>query len=429
MKWCTSTIGGVCLPTEQRDPTRTPNETFRYIDIAAIDRTAKRITNAPEVLGTDAPSRARKAVRAGDVLVSTVRPNLNAVAIVPEHLDGQIASTGFCVLRADQRLADNKFIFYRCITPEFVGSLVGQMRGANYPAVSDSVVKQVELPLPTTREQRRIAEILEQGDELRQKRSHANDVAGRILPALFHNMFGDPATNPKGWARKKLGELLQCIDSGWSPVCENRQAVGDEWGILKLGAVTSNRYLEAENKALPLTLTPEPELEVRAGDLLFTRKNTYELVGACAYVKSTRAKLMLSDTIFRLNLKSNAEIHPLYLWALLIYPTKRQAIQLLAGGSAGSMPNISKGRLETLVIEKPPYRLQDVFADAVSNCESLRDKASEAQENIEALFATMLHRAFTGELTAKWREAHLKELIGEMEQQARLLRSSPNGKN
>ena len=143
MNWPTSTIGKVCLPTEQRDPTRTPDASFRYIDIAAIDRNAKRIANAAEVLGADAPSRARKLVCAGDVLVSTVRPNLNTVALVPEHLNGQIASTGFCVLRANPSLAESRFIFYRCITPEFINSLVDQMRGANYPAVSDGVVKDV----------------------------------------------------------------------------------------------------------------------------------------------------------------------------------------------------------------------------------------------------------------------------------------------
>ncbi|MCX6922839.1 MAG: restriction endonuclease subunit S, partial [Verrucomicrobia bacterium] len=94
MKWPSTTIGQLCLPTEQRDPTASPDKPFRYIDISAIDKDAKRITSAPELQGTEAPSRARKVLRAGDVLVSTVRPNLNAVAIVPEELDGEIASTG-----------------------------------------------------------------------------------------------------------------------------------------------------------------------------------------------------------------------------------------------------------------------------------------------------------------------------------------------
>jgi type I restriction enzyme S subunit len=236
-------------------------------------------------------------------------------------------------------------------------------------------------------------------------------------------MFGDPATNPKGWPRIKLGAVLARIDSGWSPVCENRQAAAGEWGVLKLGAVTTNRYLETENKALPAGLDAQPELEVLPGDLLFTRKNTRELVGACAYVRTTRPRLMLSDLIFRLRLQADAEVHPLYLWALLICPSKRPSIQLLAGGSAGSMPNISKGRLETLEIETPPYQVQAAFAHAAANCDALRKRSEQARENIETLLSVMLHRAFTGELTTGWREAHLKELLAEMEHQARVLNS------
>ena len=286
-----------------------------------------------------------------------------------------------------------------------------------------------EIPLPSIREQQRIEEILEQADALRQKRAEADVLADRIIPSIFNQMFGDPAANKKNWPRKKLGEMLHSIDSGWSPVCESRQAAPDEWGVLKLGAITTNRYLEDENKALPSALTSEPTLEVRAGDLLFTRKNTYDLVGACAYVKRTRPKLMLSDLIFRLNLTPNAEVHLLYLWALLICPSKRPAIQLLAGGSAGSMPNISKGRLETLDIETPPFHLQKAFAATVSSFDNLDERAEKARKNIGTLFATIIHRAYTGELTAQWREAHMKELLAEMEQQARLLRSTTNGRN
>jgi type I restriction enzyme S subunit len=78
-----------------RDPRRNPDKPFLYVDISAIDRDLKVITSAPEILGADAPSRARKEIYEGDVLVSTVRPNLNAVAVVPSKLDGHIASTGF----------------------------------------------------------------------------------------------------------------------------------------------------------------------------------------------------------------------------------------------------------------------------------------------------------------------------------------------
>ena len=99
MGWDAATIADVCEPAELRDPRQDPASKFHYVDISGIDRTCKAIAEHRTLSGADAPSRARKAIRKGDVLVSTVRPNLNAVAMVPAYLDGHIASTGFCVIR------------------------------------------------------------------------------------------------------------------------------------------------------------------------------------------------------------------------------------------------------------------------------------------------------------------------------------------
>lgn len=185
--------------TETCDPHQRPDVTFRYIDISGIDRVQKCIASTVNVKGSDAPSRARKVVKKGDVLVSTVRPNLNAVAMVPPELDGQIASTGFCVLRAKPSVLLNNYLFYYVQCTEFVNQLISQVKGTNYPAVSDKIVKEVQLPLPPPSEQRRIVEILDQADLLRKKRAESDKIAGRILSALFYKMFGDPAVNPNTW--------------------------------------------------------------------------------------------------------------------------------------------------------------------------------------------------------------------------------------
>jgi type I restriction enzyme S subunit len=141
--------------------------------------------------------------------------------------------------------------------------------------------------------------------------------------------------------------------------------------VLKLSAVTSCKYIDTENKALPESVVPRPELEVKSGDALFTRKNTYDLVAASAFVLETRPKLMLSDLIFRFRLKTDAKLDPLFLWGLLTLPTKRKQIQALAGGSAGSMPNISKGRLITLPIEVPPLTLHREVVERVREIHEL----------------------------------------------------------
>jgi type I restriction enzyme S subunit len=148
-------------------------------------------------------------IAANDVLVSTVRPNLNGVAVVPCELDGEIASTGFCVLRPNPTIVNARYLLYWTLIPDFVGYLTARMRGANYPAVTDAVVRKATIPLPPLSEQRRIVEILDQADALRKKRAEADAKADRILPALFIKMFGDPSTNPRGWDRIPLSQLLR----------------------------------------------------------------------------------------------------------------------------------------------------------------------------------------------------------------------------
>ena len=107
---------------------------------------------------------------------------------------------------------------------------------------------------------------------------------------------------------------------------------------------------------------------------------------------------MLSDLIFRLRLKLGIEIKPAFLWQLLIQPKQRQVIQKFAGGSAGSMPNISKAKLRTLKLIKPPPDLQHRFAAIVESVE--RQKASQRAHlaELDTLFASLQSRAFRGDL-------------------------------
>ena len=257
---------------------------------------------------------------------------------------------------------------------------------------------EIPIPLPPLAEQRRIAEVLDKAEALRAKRRAALAQLDSLTQSLFLDLFGDPVANSKKWDRRPFSELLEAIDSGWSPVCLDRPVTGDEWGILKLGAVTRCVYNALENKALPANEEPDPSLEVKAGDLLFTRKNTYELVAACAFVRATPPKLMMSDLIFRLRTKANAPVNKVFLQNLLVYPSKRSAIQKLASGSSGSMPNISKARLLTVPIELPPFDLQREFARRVTAVEKLKTAQRAALSELDALFASLQHRAFRGEL-------------------------------
>ena len=259
-------------------------------------------------------------------------------------------------------------------------------------------LKRETVPLPPLEEQRRIAAILDQAETLRTQRRTALALLDSLTQSLFLDMFGDPVANPKGWQRLPLRALVEKIDSGWSPVCLDRRAEEGEWAVLKLGAITSCEFKPQENKALPPDIAPVESIEVKPGDLLFSRKNTYELVAACALVNQTPARLMMSDLIFRFRLNASSAVIPQYLHRLLTYATKRQEVQKLAGGSAGSMPNISKAKLLDFLIEVPPLPLQKTFATRIASIEALKTTHRHALAALDALFASLQQRAFTGAL-------------------------------
>jgi type I restriction enzyme, S subunit len=155
--WTTTTIDELTVGIEQRIPIE--SEAFTYIDIASIDRESKRIVNPQRLIGKDAPSRARKVVQTGDILVSMTRPNLNAVTHITSEFNGQIASTGFDVLRAPE--IDARWLFYIVRTRDFVERMSELVQGALYPAVRSKDVRSFKVPLAPLPEQKRIADKLD----------------------------------------------------------------------------------------------------------------------------------------------------------------------------------------------------------------------------------------------------------------------------
>jgi type I restriction enzyme S subunit len=168
--------------------------------------------------------------------------------------------------------------------------------------------------------------------------------------------------------------------------------------VLKLSAITSGRFSDEENKAMTADNEERPCLEVQIGDVLFSRKNTRELVAACAYVWDTEPRRMIPDLIFRFRIKEEAQLLPTYLWALLSNPKKRRSVQKLAGGSAGSMPNISKSKLRALEIELPSMDEQRTFEQAARRLQDHSQRSVSLLEFADTLFASLQSRAFNGTL-------------------------------
>ena len=158
--WRWTTLEDICLPVSKVRPRDAPDQSFTYLDIASIDNSLFQVVSPKEYWGKDAPSRARQRVRGGNTLFSTVRTYLKNIALVPPEFDGEIASTGFCVLNPSDE-TDDRLIFYFVQADEFVSRLNPLQRGTSYPAVRDDDVRAQPIPLPPVAEQHRIVAEIE----------------------------------------------------------------------------------------------------------------------------------------------------------------------------------------------------------------------------------------------------------------------------
>lgn len=417
MKWDTVQVAKTCLRTQMRDPRKSPEKPFLYIDISSIDRSLKVITSTPEILGADAPSRARKKIREGDVLVSTVRPNLNAVALVPPELDGQIASTGFCVLRPNRAAIEGKYLFYFTTTPDFIGILTSKVRGAHYPAVSDGDVKKIELPLPFLSEQRRIVEILDQANALRKKRAEADAKAACILPALFYKMFGDPITNPKEWPKSHLTTLCKKVTDGThdtpKPVLKGYPLVTNKHFINGFIDFADTYNISAEDHAAVISRS-KPE----HGDILYSQIGS---LGTACFVDTTQEFSIKNCALFKPDAKRLSGK-----WLAVLLNTASFRSYALAQASGGLQKYLSLKTLRSFEIINVALEEQLRFEEKYDSVLKICIACKKASHEVDKLFNSILHCAFTGDLTAKWREAHMKELLAEMEAQAGALECQPN---
>lgn len=170
----------------KRDPTLHPAERFLYVDISSIDVTTGEITSPQELIGEEAPSRARKEIQAFDIIISTCRPTRGAIAVVSEELHGEICSTGFSVIRAKPHI--NPFYLHFALRHE---STLEQFRkfstGASYPAILDSDVAKTRIPCPDSDTQNEIAKMLLSG---RRRRGVTIEKANRVWQQTVTGIVG-----------------------------------------------------------------------------------------------------------------------------------------------------------------------------------------------------------------------------------------------
>lgn len=163
-----------------------------------------------------------------------------------------------------------------------------------------------------------------------------------------------PFVLPMGWEWCRLGDLALGSEAGWSPQCESHPRNGDDWGVLKISAVTWGEFNAKENKALPVKLEPKQEYEVKGNDFLLSRANTSELVARSVVVPQTVPKhLMLSDKIIRFQFPDLIDVN--YINIVNNSMLSREYYGIVAGGTSASMKNVTRNQVSLLPVALPPY--------------------------------------------------------------------------
>lgn len=362
-----------------------------YVGLENIESGGKFVGVGPVHNGELASSKFAFTPR--HVLYGKLRPYLAKIA--RPDFDG-ICSTDILPVLPGPDL-DRGYLAWLLLSPHMVSWAASQATGANLPRLSPRTLAKMEIPLPPLAEQRRIAAILDAADALRVKRRAAIAKLDELTQSIFLDMFGDPATNPKGWARVTLADVcgdaddIKCGPFGTQlSQSEYTDAGVPLWGIRHVNAsfaVTTREFLSVNTAERLASYSIVP------GDIVMTRKGT---VGNCAvYPRGMPLGIMHSD-LLRLRVDGK-RCDPTFV-AHQLHTSRDVDRQIVAISGGAVMPGINVTKLKRLEIALPPILEQRRFAKGTAVISEQRLKASTSFEQLGSLFASLQHRAFRGEL-------------------------------
>ncbi len=296
------------------------------------------------------------------------------------------------VLRARPEV-ERRFLSYYLNAADYRGLANGTTR----LKLTQAAMKQIPVPLPPLDEQRQIVDLLEDHlSRLDAANAYLGSTRRRLVTmerSALDSLFGGPEV--------PLAELIDNISAGRSFGGASAPAGIDEWGIIKVSAMTWGEFDAAENKAVSSDHV-DRRFEIREGDLLVSRANTDEYVGASVLVGPVRPKLLLSDKSLRLSPVGGVRAE--WLWRALQAPSARRQISARATGTKDSMRNISQASLKHVRVPQAGIDEQETavrtFAEITTVVGRLRADVRRAEARSGALRRSLLATAFSGRLTA-----------------------------
>lgn len=298
-------------------------------------------------------------------------------------------------VRVGPRL-DARFLVHRLMYDYFSGGLHEYYTGTTIKHFTGQDLARYEFPLPPLDEQRRIAAILDKANALRRKRKRALEVIGDAPHSLFMHMFGDPEGNRNRWnktaALSEVSEISSGITKGRKPP------------VAKLRPVPYLAVSNVQDHALDLTTVKtidasEDEiarLRLQSGDLVLTEGGDPDKLGRGTVWRDELPEAIHQNHIFRVR-ADQSEAHPIYL-SYLIGSRYGKNYFLHSAKQTTGIASINKTQLSQFPVVLPPIELQQRFAREVDRVSDVEARTRQAGAVVEALFASLQHRAFTGQL-------------------------------
>ncbi len=416
--WSYVPLRSVCEKTSTWNPAHEQRDRFNYIDVSSVSNEQFWVTGTQEIAASNAPSRARKIVKAGDVIYATVRPSLKRVAWIEPHHDDQIASTAFCIVRADRKRAISKFLYYVLLSDDMNRKIIEHERGASYPAVTDKDVLNQFVPLPFLDEQEKIAAVLwkiQKAVEIEDAIvRNTRDLKKSLLRRLFtRGLRGEPLKEteigplPQSWIEKPLGELVE-IEYGAQAAVASALSPSIGTPILTNINISNEGHLDFSTlRYYSVPPKKRDRLILRRGDVLFNwRSGSKNHIGKTALF-SADGEYTYSSFILRFRTKG--EITSDYL-CHYFYFIKSEGF-FTERGTVSSINNVYNASLAaTIPVLYPSLGEQREIADILQTVDLKIDIHESKKRSLQELFKTMLHKLLTAQIRVNDLEINTSEV-------------------
>jgi len=390
-EWKAVTLGDImATKSGSVDPSKFTEEVFDLYSIPAFDR------GEPEIVAGSEIGSAKQVVEPGDVLLSKIVPHIRRSWVVGKERGRRIIASGEWIVFRNERASPDYLRQVLVGDPfhtQFMNTVAGV--GGSLLRARPAHVARIVIPLPPLAEQRQIAEVLDRAEELRAKRRAALAQFDSLTQSLFLDIFGDPATNPKRWPVRRLGDLI--VDGPQNGLYKPSSDYGSGTPILRIdafydGAVTDISTL----KRVRLSAAEKSGFRLTENDVVINRVNSLEYLGKCALIPKLPEATVFESNMMRMRFDSKTT-HPRFIVQFLQSGFAKSQIQMRAK-HAVNQASINQQDVSGFRTTVPPISLQREFARRVTAVEALKTAQRASLAELDALFATLQHRAFRGEL-------------------------------